>query len=59
MAYVDFDEFPECGGDEPSGIFHADGIAEHCHYDDGERAGVCERGEAGERGEGVRKAEGR
>jgi len=55
---ADFDEFPECGGDEPSGIFHADGIAEHCHYDDGERAGVCERGEAGERGEGVRKAEG-
>ena len=54
---ADFDEFPECGGDEPSGIFHADGIAEHCHHDDGERAGVCERGEAGERGEGVRKAE--
>ena len=39
-------------------IFHADGIAEHCHHDDGERAGVCERGEAGERGEGVKKAEG-
>ena len=30
----------------------------HCHHDDGERAGVCKRGEAGERGEGVRKAEG-
>ena len=50
--------FPNVVVTSHQAFFHADGITEHCHHDDGECAGVCKRGEAGERGEGVRKAEG-